>query len=140
MEVIREKINQPPLTAVWPKWDEHRSLYTQPHGPISSKSRLRGQRNDQRHQPISSQHGLTSGHMVRQGLNLDDLWPLDKVGWGYHSDEGETEGRSDQERNGERRGIYYPPEVMTGEYCGLGVFLLQYSPLVNIAKNAFMIA
>ena len=30
--------------------------------------------------------------------------------------------------------LYYTLEVRTGEYCGLGVFLLQYSPLVNILK------
>ena len=28
--------------------------------------------------------------------------------------------------------IYYPPEVRREEYWGLGVFLLQYFPLVNI--------
>ena len=30
------------------------------------------------------------------------------------------------------RYIYYPPEVRRGEYLGLGVFLLQYFPLVKI--------
>ena len=30
--------------------------------------------------------------------------------------------------------IYYPPEVRRGEYLGLGVFLLQYFPLVKILK------
>ena len=30
--------------------------------------------------------------------------------------------------------FYYPPEVRRGEYSGLGVFLLQYFPLVNIWK------
>ena len=28
--------------------------------------------------------------------------------------------------------LYYPPEVRRGEYCVLGVFLLQYFPLVTI--------
>ena len=28
--------------------------------------------------------------------------------------------------------IYYPPEVRTGKYRGLGVFLLQFFPLVKI--------
>ena len=27
---------------------------------------------------------------------------------------------------------YYPLEVRRGEYCGFGIFLLQYSPLVKI--------
>ena len=37
--------------------------------------------------------------------------------------------------------IYYPPEVRRGEYWGLGVFLLQYSPLVSIyEKYCIMIA
>ena len=27
---------------------------------------------------------------------------------------------------------YYPPGVRRGKYSGLGVFLLQYFPLVNI--------
>ena len=26
--------------------------------------------------------------------------------------------------------IYYPPEIRRGEYLGLGIFLLQYFPLV----------
>ena len=30
--------------------------------------------------------------------------------------------------------IYYPPEVRRGEYWGLGVFLLQYFPLVKMWK------
>ena len=30
------------------------------------------------------------------------------------------------------RGLYYPPEVRRGKYWGLGVFLLQYLPLVKI--------
>ena len=29
---------------------------------------------------------------------------------------------------------YCPPEVRRGEYWGLGIFLLQYFPLVNIWK------
>ena len=28
--------------------------------------------------------------------------------------------------------LYYPPEVRRGKYWGLGVFLLQYFPLVSI--------
>ena len=28
--------------------------------------------------------------------------------------------------------FYYPPEVRSGKYWGLGVFLLQYFPLVTI--------
>ena len=28
--------------------------------------------------------------------------------------------------------FYYPPEVRRGKYWGLGVFLLQYFPLVKI--------
>ena len=31
-------------------------------------------------------------------------------------------------------GIYYPPEVRRGKYWRLGVFLLQYFPLVKISK------
>ena len=30
--------------------------------------------------------------------------------------------------------IYYPPEVRRGKYSGMGVFLVQYFPLVNIWK------
>ena len=30
--------------------------------------------------------------------------------------------------------FYYPPEVRRGKYWGLGVFLLEYFPLVKIRK------
>ena len=30
---------------------------------------------------------------------------------------------------------YYRPEVRRGKYWGLGIFLLQYFPLVSIMKN-----
>ena len=36
--------------------------------------------------------------------------------------------------------IYHPPEVRRREYWGLGVFLLQYCPLVNIRKYCIIIA
>ena len=35
---------------------------------------------------------------------------------------------------------YLAPEVRRGKYWGLGVFLLQYFPLVNIWKCCIMIA
>ena len=35
--------------------------------------------------------------------------------------------------------FYYPPEVRRGDYWGLGVFLLQYFPLVNVRKCCALI-
>ena len=34
--------------------------------------------------------------------------------------------------------VYYPPEVRRGKYWGMGVFLLQYFPLVSIWKCCIM--
>ena len=34
-----------------------------------------------------------------------------------------------------RKYIYYQPEVRRGEYWGVGVYLLQYSPLVDINEK-----
>ena len=48
--------------------------------------------------------------------------------------------KASQDVGGVWVGIYYPPEVRRGKYWGLGVFLLQYFPLVNILKYCIIIA
>ena len=38
------------------------------------------------------------------------------------------------------KNIYYPPEVRRWEYWGLGVFLLQYFPLVKYEDYCIIVA